>query len=106
MARLTYRDPQSGKIYFYTSDAEVLEKLAEYEDLEEQGMLLKLPCKIGDTVYRVMHRDRRDRSDSFIRRTILGEHNLYRIVVNGEFGKTVFLTAEEAEAAIYEKGGR
>ena len=26
-------------------------KLAEYEDLEEQGKLLKLPCKVGDTVY-------------------------------------------------------
>ena len=28
------------------------EKLAEYEDLEEQGLLLKLPCKVGDTIYR------------------------------------------------------
>lgn len=27
------------------------EKLAEYEDLEEQGLLLRLPCKVGDTVY-------------------------------------------------------
>lgn len=27
------------------------EKLAEYEDLEEQGKLLKLPCVVGDTVY-------------------------------------------------------
>ena len=27
------------------------DKLAEYEDLEEQGLLLKLPCKVGDTVY-------------------------------------------------------
>ena len=26
-------------------------KLKEYEDLEEQGLLLKLPCKVGDTVY-------------------------------------------------------
>ena len=25
--------------------------LAEYEDLEEQGLLLKLPCKVGDTVW-------------------------------------------------------
>lgn len=28
-------------------------KLAEYEDLEEQGKLLKLPCTVGDTVYRI-----------------------------------------------------
>lgn len=26
-------------------------KLAEYEDLEEQGLLLRLPCKVGDTVW-------------------------------------------------------
>lgn len=26
-------------------------KLKEYEDLEEQGLLLKLPCKVGDTVF-------------------------------------------------------
>ncbi len=28
-----------------------LDKLAMYEELEEQGRLLKLPCKIGDTVW-------------------------------------------------------
>lgn len=29
----------------------LFEKLAEYEDLEEQGKLLKLPCAVGDTVW-------------------------------------------------------
>lgn len=28
-----------------------LEKLAAYEDLEEQGLLVRLPCKVGDDVY-------------------------------------------------------
>lgn len=28
-----------------------IEKLAEYEDLEEQGLLVRLPCKVGDIVY-------------------------------------------------------
>ena len=31
--------------------AEYLKKLKEYVDLEEQGRLIKLPCKVGDTVY-------------------------------------------------------
>lgn len=26
-------------------------KLCEYEDLEEQGLLVRLPCKVGDIVY-------------------------------------------------------
>lgn len=29
----------------------MFEKLAMYEDLEEQDRLLKLPCRLGDTVY-------------------------------------------------------
>ncbi len=32
-------------------DIDAIEKLAEYEDLEEQGKLIRLPCKIGDTVW-------------------------------------------------------
>lgn len=31
--------------------AEYLRKFKDYEDLEEQGRLLKLPCKVGDTLY-------------------------------------------------------
>ena len=31
--------------------SEYLRKLKDYEDLEEQGRLIKLPCKIGDTVW-------------------------------------------------------
>ena len=31
----------------------VYRKLKEYEDLEEQGRLIKLPCKAGDVVYRI-----------------------------------------------------
>ena len=30
----------------------ICEKLGKYEDLEEQGRLIKLPCKVGNTVYR------------------------------------------------------
>ena len=30
-----------------------MEKLADYEDDEEQGLLLRLPCKVGDSVYLV-----------------------------------------------------
>lgn len=30
---------------------DIIEKLAYYEDLEEQGFILKAPCRIDDTVY-------------------------------------------------------
>ena len=29
----------------------ICEKLGKYEDLEEQGRLIKIPCKLGDTVW-------------------------------------------------------
>lgn len=31
--------------------AELHETLKYYEDLEEEGLLLKLPCKVGDTIF-------------------------------------------------------
>lgn len=30
-----------------------LKKLKEYEDLEEQGMLIKFPCEVGEEVWRI-----------------------------------------------------
>lgn len=37
----------------YTYKGLLLEALGKYEDAEEQGLLLQLPCKVGDTVYKV-----------------------------------------------------
>lgn len=31
----------------------LLEALGKYEDLEEQGRLLRLPCKVGSNIYRI-----------------------------------------------------
>lgn len=51
MERLTERDSQ-GDVYVKQHDyVTASKKLCEYEDLEEQGLLLKFPCKVGDTVY-------------------------------------------------------
>lgn len=37
----------------YCGDA--IDKLSAYEDAEEQGRLIILPCKVGDTVYKVWY---------------------------------------------------
>lgn len=52
MERLTIRN-SDGSVSQPTSTTiqAVFEKLAAYEDLEEQGRLVVLPCKVGDTVY-------------------------------------------------------
>ena len=38
-------------LYKVCLERQIFEKLQRYEDLEEQGRLIELPCKIGDTVY-------------------------------------------------------
>ncbi len=35
----------------------VLKKLADYEDLEEQGLLVRLPCKVGTEVFVISPRE-------------------------------------------------
>ena len=46
-----YNTPSGDPVKWENNRHKVLQKLAEYEDLEEQGKLLKLPCAVGDTVY-------------------------------------------------------
>ena len=38
----------------FEQEADWLEELKRYRDLEEQGRLLVLPCKVGDTVYEIL----------------------------------------------------
>lgn len=85
-----------------------LRQLKDYEDLEEQGLLLKLPFKVGDTIYKpnpiTLHEVVRIRIESiFI--------SDYEVNISGrttemhysfcchpcDIGKTVFLTQAEAE---------
>ncbi len=94
---------------------EAYERIKEYEDLEEQGKLLKLPCAVGDTVYRIDESDcescETERPDINEKCTCkFGEFCGYEEITESkfelsmlqDFGKTVFLTKEEAESALTE----
>ena len=37
----------------YVPIIDALNRLAEYEDAEEQGLLLRLPCKVGDSYFAI-----------------------------------------------------
>lgn len=79
-------------------------RLAAYEDAEEQGLLVRLPCKVGDTVYRVV-RHRVDVTGYRMEwewETVV-EAVPFRIGMVDAIGKTVFLTRKEAEAALNNK---
>lgn len=107
--------------------AEWLEKYKEYQQLEEQGRLVKLPCKVGDTVYCIFSRYTKctPNSEEFDEYNCQGceyecdskkenyvqdmkAYSLDWIVTNlKNFGKTVFLTKSEAEAKLKElRGGK
>jgi hypothetical protein len=84
------------------------EELKSYKDAEEQGLLLRLPCKAGDTfLYEPMDKDTVHKLKVTGYRTIQGDW-----VVETSFGpvpflcigKTVFLTREAAEEALKGSG--
>ena len=107
--------------------AELREALKRYEDAEEQGLLIRLPCKVGDTVWVVTSpfnvfddieyekNMRNEVYEAFVSSVTFyknGEqYRIYAKVTNHfigayfqecDFGKTVFLTKEEAEAKLKE----
>lgn len=62
MERLTMQSNKGGLAFTFDLDIscerseiekiiKLGEKLKAYEDAEEQGLLIKLPCKVGDTVH-------------------------------------------------------
>ena len=77
--------------------ANLRETLKKYEDLEEQGLLLRLPCKVGDSIYSVIEDgltiiELKFSLDFYVRR-------------KNDIGKTVFLTKSESEAKLKELRG-
>ena len=96
---------------------DVMDALAEYEDLEEQGLLVRLPCKVGDTVYRVNAGAKQPiipmtvseihflcyKNERAVRFDAIGKEDMgescYRLE---DIGRIVFLTREEAEKKLEE----
>lgn len=76
--------------------------LQKYKDLEEQGLLLRLPCKIGDTVYLVSACGRSDIDGRIIR--VIEEKTFSEFWLR-DIGKSVFLTYGEAVAKLKELEG-
>lgn len=103
--------------------ADLREHLKEYEDLEEQGKLLKLPCAVGDTVWYISEKTeiqgRKRITAPFVDKGIVdsitfgstmipqiavcNRENIWTIFDDADdFGKIVFFTKEEAEFALKE----
>ena len=92
-------------------------ELKKYKDLEEQGLLMRLPCKVGDTVYRVNAGAKQPiipmtvseihflcyKNERAVRFDAIGKEDMgescYRLE---DIGRIVFLTREEAEKKLEE----
>ena len=98
----------------------VCQKLGDYEDLEEQGRLIKLPCNRGDKIYfiksafSIAHFPIEAKvtsicgvdCDNDVMYSSITEYNkIDRRFKSSDIGKTVFLTKSEAEAKLKELRG-
>ena len=78
-----------------------------YKKAEKQGLLLRLPCKVGDTVYIIYS----DKETSFIEEPIVKDVSTHRIWIESrcydysDIGKTIFLAKAEAEQKLKEMEG-
>lgn len=108
MGRLTQRTQRgSGQAYFNYNEisfpdrysrcfGSVADKLADYEDAEEQGLLLRLPCKVGKPVWTIMC-GMNGKNPTLFRQD-------FELSMIQHWGKAVFLTKEEAKKALAERG--
>ena len=104
---------------------QLIDKLAAYEDAEEQGLLLRLPCKVGDTVWLMMISGIKEKkplygiyeatvtevSVDFYRNLLISTitndtKKCKNKVTVSAIGETIFLTREEAEAKLKEMEGK
>ena len=111
----------SDKSHCYENN--IYNRLREYEITEEQGLLLRLPCKVGDTVYTVKYyfdckfgyncplgyAEGKNNCDKGLsceheyKKFFVGE-KIFDASMTDDIGKTVFLTKEEAEQALKQMG--
>lgn len=108
---------ENGELSWLKDVAELLKELKSYKDLEEQGLLVRLPCKLKNKLYHFYGIDLEDNfvdviPDEIIMevvatefvidsyeitiKCITGWNSPYEYLPAAEFGKTVFLNREKA----------
>lgn len=89
----------------------VADKLGEYEQAEEQGLLARLPCKLNGTLYSINYSNKTiventvikiSMNDHVKRFNCIDDNLRERIFFSYRIGETVFLTREEAEKKLEE----
>ena len=103
-AEFARADAEGRYIVMRDTKQEGVARLRELADADKDGRLVVLPCKIGDKIHYIAENGRIDFARvympefRFIKKSKLTFLNMERILQ--DFGKTVFLTREEAEKAL------
>lgn len=66
----------------------------------DKECIIELPCKIGDRIFAIVEKKKtyKDETYKYIQSYYLTYSNIERVIKN--FGKTIFLTQEDAEMAL------
>lgn len=96
MERLTERD-SNGVAYLTCMVEEInTEKLCQYEEMEEQGLMIKLPVPLGSEIWEIFYRKDDFSGQSYPTKA----RTNFSLNMLNKIGKTIFLTEEEAEEVI------
>lgn len=93
----------------FGQEADWLEELKRYRDLEEQGRLLVLPCKVGDVVYEIIEETVPNRY-FYINEWKVQDVSMRAVKYADEWEsydyENLYFTREEAEAALERRRNR
>lgn len=81
-------------------DGIAIDRLCDLAEADRDGRVVVLPCRVGATVYRIFAP--KDREPVISAHTLMSVDYIVRWL--DKFGKTVFLTREEAERALEGNG--
>lgn len=87
---------------------EVLDRLRFYEDLEEQGRLIELPCKVGDMVYNLipLRNGKNEIKEDVIDKIIINKDGVFLDFKNGLMkninciGDSLLLSKKDVKKAV------
>jgi hypothetical protein len=98
----------------YEDTGKTPEQIAEWTKAQQEGRLVVLPCKVGDKIYTLSYKGIDEKTVVQLNIQFTDRIKHYSVIThnhrqaclcyeNKDFGKTVFLTRAEAEAALKER---
>ena len=94
-AEFARADAEGRYIVMRDAEQEGVARLRELAEADKDGRVVVLPCNVGDTVYRLQYIEQTPG-----RFTVGVVPIKFALIWLEEFGKTVFLSREEAEKAL------